>query len=828
MTEPIDAAQVLAVLGRLGDRLPPDVLATISAVLAAQGTGAETTPPPAAAGPPSERRPVTILFLEVTNDRRAAADERVPPEMRALWRRVDEIILNHGGTIDKHMGDTVMAVFGVPAAAENDAERAVRCAQAIIQLVDVTRDRNPLLPTLTARAGLNTGLVSVGTVGSDDSATVIGDAVNVASRLREIAAPGSIVLGESTYRLVEPLYEVEGMGRQPIKGRQTPVPAYRVLATRPRLFFTSGRGVEGVTPPLIGRGAELRLLREAVVTAADGGGGRLILVTGEAGVGKSRLAGELNDWLRVAGPQVVVFQGRSDQRLQGTPFSLLRDLLTGYFGILDSDPPDIAEARLLQALQLLRRGPLAISRPDVLRGRVRAVARLVGLDLMRPADPTTATPPQRSDVAQAQADILAFFELMAANNEAAVAFLEDIHWADSDSLDLIEALGRLAVRTNLVVIALTRPPLFERRPQWRSPPLAPGQVLLLRPLPPEKGYALARAIVRPLADAPEDLLQLIVRAAGGNPFYMEELVKVLIGDGIIVTDGEAWRLSVDQLDRLRLPDTLAGILQARLDRLPGIERAVLQQAAVVGDEFWDDSVQQINLAAREPAAREVISAALRSLEAREMIFRIPLSAFAGAQAYQFRHATLREAAYETILLRDRTFYHTAAAEWLEAHSGDRLSEYAAPIAAQYEQAGDRERAAALYELAGRRAEDQQRPGRAADYYGRALALLQAVPHQIDRRLTLYWARGAALLAKGRPGEALAAYGAMEATAETAGDLLAQARAGLALATILREQGQTVEAVGAARRAAQVAALTGATSELAQAEAILADLTPDSS
>lgn len=823
MSDPASLQQALAILRGRDNLLPPDVLATIAAVLEAQADGA-VDPAKTLPDPPSERRPVTVLFLEVSGASGGPADDRNPARLHTLWRRLDQIITLHGGTIDKHMGDTVLAVFGVPVAAENDAERAVRCAQACVQLVEVTRDREPLLPGLTARAGLNTGLVSVGTVGSDGSATVIGDMVNVASRLRETATPGSVVLGENTFRLIEPFYEVQPLGPQVIKGRRTPVPAYRVVAARPRQFFTSGRGVEGVTPPMIGRQLELERLRAAITAAAEERRGRLILITGEAGVGKSRLAGELNAWLEVAGPEAVVFQGRGDQRLAGQPFSLLRDLLTGYFGILDSDAPDVAEARLIQALHALRRSPLAISRPELLRQRVRAVARLVGLDLMRPADLTTGTP-ERSAVAQAQADILSFFELMAANSDAAVVFLEDIHWADADSLDLLEKLGGLTEQTNLVVIALMRPQIYERRPTWRSPAQAPGETIALGPLPPDDSTTLAREILRPLAPAPDDLLDLIVRSAGGNPFYMEELVKVLIGDGIILTEAEGWRLSVEQLDRLRLPDTLAGILQARLDRLPGLERTVLQQAAVVGDEFWDGSVYQLNLAARAPVSREAVTEALRSLEGREMIFRVPLSALAGTQAYQFRHAALREAAYETILLRDRPFYHVAAAEWLEAQSSDRLAEVAAPIAAHYEQAGDRERAAFMYELAGQRAADQQRPGRAAEYYGRALALLLQFPQQIERCLGLYRALGEALLAKGRTAEALRTFSGMAAAAETAGDLLAQARAGLALAAIYRGEGETAEALAAARRAAQVAALTGAAVELAQAEAVVAELSP---
>jgi class 3 adenylate cyclase len=811
MTDRETIRQALAILRR-DNRLSPDVLATIAAVFEEQAADTEArTEPVAGPSPPTERRPVTVLFAEVSGYA-GAGDATTLGEIRALWRRIDQTIVAHGGIIDKHMGDIVLAVFGVPTASENDAERAVRCALTITQLVEVTRARDEQLAGLAARAGLNSGLVSVGTVGNDGSTTVIGDAVNVASRLREGAGSGDVVLGETTFRLVEPLYEVEPLGPRPIKGRQTPVPAYRVVAPRPRLFFTSGRGVLGVSPPMIGREEEMAELQATVRGAAEAGRGRLFLITGEAGVGKSRLAAEFHAWLRTAAPEMVVFHGRSDQRLQHTSFSLMRDLLMSFFRILDSDAPDVAEARLLEALRALQQAT-AGALPPLWRERVRAVARLVGLSLVAPTAADAL--PGRVTVGQAQDDILAFFALMAADH-GAVVFLEDVHWADEDSLDLLERLGTLAESAPLVVVALARPQLYERRPARR--PEAGGPTSLnLRPLPPDESHTLAREILRQLAGAPDSLFDLIVRAAGGNPFYMEELVKVLIGDGAIVADGGEWRLSVAEPDRLRIPDTLAGILQARLDRLPGLERTILQQAAVVGDEFWDGSVRQINAAAREPAAPEAVAEALRALAGREMIYRAPLSAFTGAQAYQFRHAALREAAYSSILLRDRPFYHTAAAKWLEAQSGDRLAEYAAPIAEHYELAGDRERAAALYELAGRRATGQQRPGRAAQYYGRALTLLQRFPHQIERRLTLYRALGQAWLSKGQTADALVTFRAMEEAAESAGDLLEQARAALAQVTLYRELGQPATALEAAQRAAQIAALTGAADELAQAE-----------
>ncbi|MEZ4516073.1 MAG: adenylate/guanylate cyclase domain-containing protein [Chloroflexota bacterium] len=220
------------------------------------------------------------MFAEVPSDTIEAGDDHAAAELRALWRRLDQIVIMHGGVVDKHMGDVMMAVFGMPVAAENDADRAVRCALALGQLVDTSR-AGSTLTGLTIRVGINTGPVSAGTVGSDGKTTVIGDMVNVASRLRETAGANTVVVSENTHRLVAPFYEFEPLGPQQIKGRQTPVNAYLALAARPRLFFTSGRGIEGITAPMIGRYAELAYLQSAVLSAIDESQGQLVLISGE-------------------------------------------------------------------------------------------------------------------------------------------------------------------------------------------------------------------------------------------------------------------------------------------------------------------------------------------------------------------------------------------------------------------------------------------------------------------------------------------------------------------------------------------------------------------
>ena len=772
-----------------------------------------------------QRKQVTVLFAAIDGFTRLAGATHNTERLRQidlLWRQLDETIFAHGGIVDKHMGDVVMGIFGVPAARENDPERAVRCAIAMRELAgealatlssaatppDKRRD-------LVIRIGLNTGPVSLGQVGSDAGQTAIGDTVNVASRLKEAAAEGGVYVAHDTYRLVSHLFRVEPLGSVAVKGRQMPVTAYRVVGSRPRVFFPGGDGLEGVRVPMIGRDAEMAVLQTAMRDTAQTGRGRLITVVGEAGVGKSRLVGEFSRWLESFPIKAALFQGRTDQRLMEVPYGLLRDLVVDHFRIEEGDGARQIEAKLAGALAALGRGRGA--RPGADRGgmaeRARLIAQLVGL--ATPPDDDASAPERAARRERAVEALLAYFVAVARRAAATLFILEDIHWADDDSLALLERLSAQTTGAPVLMICLARPLLFERWPEWGAESAAPAR-LPLAPLTEADSRALVLQILRKLPDIPPALLELIVRSAAGNPFYVEELVRVLIEDGIIVPGEGEWQLRPRELTRLRVPATLTGVLQARLDRLPELERLTLQQAAVVGDEFWDSAVQQINDAARNPFAPEQIAAALQALERRDMIHRTPSPGFGGSQAYLFKHAVLREVAYESVLLRDRPGYHLQAARWLEAQSGERLAEYAAPIAQHHERAGQPAQAAQLYELAARRAAEQYKPGSAIDTYRKALELLKELPQFLDLRLNVQERLGRVLQLRGRLVEALYTYHAMQRIAELDGNLQGQARAEYALAAVLRELGDHESALAAAARAEQLARLSGAEIEWARA------------
>lgn len=795
----------------------------------------EAQPERAAVAAVEQRKQATILFAAIEGFTRLPDATRNTARLQQidlLWQRLDETILNHGGLVDKHMGDVIMGIFGAPVARENDPERAVRCAMALRELVDefMAEQHSANAPgdrtasKAIMRIGINTGQVILGPVGSDLGQTAIGDAVNVASRLREAANESGIYISQDTYRLIQNLFRVEPLGEITIKGRQTPVTAHRVVGELPRLFFPISEGVEGIQVPMVGRGAEMAAMKTLLDRATRDGQGGIITLVGDAGVGKSRLIREFHRHLDEMPFKPLIFQARTDQRLTGVPFSLMKDLLARSFGIEESERARRIEEKLINGLSLAFAQGSEPGHKSRLRERARDIGVLLGLNLPsgRPENWT------RGEVAaikeRAIEGILDFFEAAIRLSPVTIMFLEDIHWADEDSLALLERVASGAADRPLLVLSLARPTLLERRPRWPGDQPRGAWFMPIRPLDEKGSRELVLSILRKLPHVPPNLMDLIVRSAAGNPYYVEELVRVLIEDGIIVAGQEDWYFRPRELTRLRVPGTLTGVLQARLDRLPEMERVTLQQAAIIGDEFWAGAVQLLNRAARFPYTEGQVTSALESLERRDMILRsttaMPATpgAFAGSQSYLFRHTMLREVAYESVLLRDRSGYHLQAVRWLESQMGERTEDYAAPIAQHYEQAGRPAEAALMYEQAAARAVAQFKLTAAIDFHRQALDLLRNLPQHLEKRLEALERLGGLLRQRGRLIEARATYRELYDNAELDGNILAQARAANALAAVALEMDEPQQAVADAIDAERLSRLTGA--EIDRADALV--------
>lgn len=661
-----------------------------------------------------QRKQVTVLFADVSGF--TALSEKMDAEevaevMNTLWAQVDRAIVEGGGYIDKHIGDAVMALWGVEAAREDDAERAVRAALAMQAAVGALR-QNQGAP-LAMRAGINTGPVLLGQVGTTGEFTAIGDAVNLASRLEHAADVDSVLIAYDTYRHVRGIFDVQPREPLVVKGKAEPVQTYVVLRAKPRAFRLAARGVEGIETRMIGRERELGRLLDAYTEAALLSQTRQALIVGEAGVGKSRLIYEFDNWLELRPETILSFKGHAAPNLQNVAYGLFRDLFATRFDILDSDSAAVA-------LEKFRGGMAGVLPPE----QADIVGYWLGFDFS--ASPTVSGLVGSAGFGTvARAHLTRYFRTLA-TDAPVIILLEDVHWADDSSLDLALYLAEAMPAARLFVLVVARPRLFERRPHWGEGPDGFRRITL-QPLSRQASRLLVDEILQRVEEIPNSLRDLIINTADGNPFYVEELVKMLLEQGVIERGEEGaredssgqgpgasgeppslesgswtleprWRVRADRLEGLRVPPTLTALLQARLDSLPLPERRALQRAAVVGRLFWNDPVAELL-----QVGREEVDATLDSARNRELIHREERSSFAGADEYQFKHALLRDVTYETVLLKYRAEFHGRVARWLEDHAGERIGEYLGLIAGHYELAGEYDRAAEFHHRSGEQA-----------------------------------------------------------------------------------------------------------------------------
>ncbi len=655
------------------------------------------------------RKQITVFFADVSGFTAMSEGmdaEDVTNTMNFVWNRLDTIITKHGGKIDKHIGDAIMALWSVDKTREDDAEQAIHAALAMQRELVNIREMHNL--QLEIRIGINTGLVFFGTVGTIGELTAMGDTVNTASRLETSAPVGGILISHATYKLIKGIFDVVKQEPLSVKGKTEPLQVYLVKRARPHKFHPSTRGIEGIETHMVGRDAELEKLKAIFYTVSSKKETTLVSIVGEAGIGKSRLLSEFNNWLYVAPDLVCYFKGRATEQTTGTPYALLRGLFALRFQIKEDD-----------------------SLPTVWKKFEDGVAEYLFEDSERKAHFLGAwlgynfkDSPHLAVIhgdAQQLNDrgllYLAQFFSAAAEKNTTIILLEDIHWADVPSLDAIVNVLKRQPQLPLLVLSLARPPFFESKPDWGEN--IPVYVQIdLHTLPIEQSYQLVEQILQKATSVPVTLHDLIVNQAEGNPFYAEELIKMLIDNGVIVTDEENWQINLDRLGALNVPPTLIEVLQARLDKLDPEDRVTLQRASVIGRIFWDRALVQ--LAADDfPETSKYLS----NLQAKEFIFQRRSPAFTDTLEFTFKHAVLHNVTYESVLKRTRKLYHKQAAQWLVdvTEESDRQDEYAAAIAEHYYLAGEETSAQKWYLTAGDYAAAHFANPQALDLYSQALA-----------------------------------------------------------------------------------------------------------
>ncbi|MGD2146799.1 MAG: adenylate/guanylate cyclase domain-containing protein [Anaerolineae bacterium] len=602
-----------------------------------------------------ERRMVTILFSDVKGST-AMAEELDPEDVMEIMDGAFDVLIEpvypYEGTLARLMGDAILAFFGAPIAHEDDPERACRAALEIVEgarayALRLERERG--IEGFNVRVGINTGLVVVGEVGSDLRVeyTAMGDAINLAARMEQSAPPGGILIAHDTYRHVRGVFDVLALEPLTVKGKREPVRTHLVQRAKPRAFRKGLRGVEGIETRMIGRQAELTRLQEAFYTAMEDRELQMVTVVGEAGVGKSRLLYEFDLWAELL-PEDFFFKGRGLQEMQRLPYSLLRSLFAFRFQIEDTDPLPVVRQKLERGIGA------ALGEGEESRLALRAahiIGHLVGFELgpSRHLEDVLDEPKKTHD--RAMTYLANYFKALASEYPV-LMLLEDLHWADNGSLDALNHLALALVDQPLMIVGTARQALFERRTHWGE-----GQPfhsrLQLRPLTKRNTRRLLDEILQKVEDVPDTLSELVVAGAEGNPFLVEELVKMLVEDGVIIKGEERWRVEPSRLSEVRMPPTLRGVLQARRDRLPIEDRMILQQASVVGRKFWDQAVVHIGESAAEGVHDADVLDTLSELRGREMVFRRETTAFAGAREYVFKHNVPREVTYESLLKRLR-------------------------------------------------------------------------------------------------------------------------------------------------------------------------------
>ncbi len=596
--------------------------------------------------PVAERRLVSVLFADLVGFT-TIAEGRDAEAVRELLSRYFElsrdVIERYGGTVEKFIGDAVMAVWGAPIAHEDDAERAVRAG---LELVDAVR---ALGPQIQARAGVLTGEAAV-TIGARDQGMVAGDLVNTASRLQSVAAPGTVLVGETTHRAASGSIAFERADDQMLKGKEAPIPAWvarRVVSQRKGL----GRS-DRLEAPFVGRDAELRLLKDLFHATAREQRARLVSITGQAGIGKSRLAWEFLKYIDGVVEGVWWHDGRSPAYGDGVTFWALGEMVRSRAGLLEVDDVDTTRAKVAEML--------TTHVPDEAeRGWIEPAM----LALLGAGDPP---PGGREELFRAWRT---FFERMSATGTVALLF-EDLHWADAGLLDFVDHMIEWSRGFPILIITLARPELLDRRPDWgagRRSFLALG----LDPLPHEAMRELLAGLVPGLSGA---AARSIVERADGIPLYAVETIRMLLADGRLQDVGDHYE-PVGELGELAVPETLQALIAARLDGLDPADRALLQDAAVLGQSFTLAGLASV--AGEEPAALET---RLRALSRLELVVQEvdPRSPERGM--YAFVQALIREVAYGTLAKRDRRARHVAAARFFES-LGD--PELAGALAAHY-------------------------------------------------------------------------------------------------------------------------------------------------
>jgi class 3 adenylate cyclase len=689
-----------------------------------------------------ERKQVTVLFADVAGFTTLA--EHLDPEVvheiiNRCFEGITAEVHRFEGTINQYTGDGVMALFGAPLAHEDSPRRAVHAALGIQRaLRDVAQDLQAERGlTLQMRIGINTGLVVVGKIGDDlrMDYTAVGDTTNLAARLQQMAQPGSVLISAATQQRVAGFFETRDLGEMPVKGR-APVQAFEVLRPRGRRTRFDVAVERGLTP-LVGRERELATLHERF-REVKAGRGQVTGITGEAGIGKSRLVLEFRRALAQAGEAVTWLEGHCISFGQASPFLPLIELLRAHFQIDEFDGEPEIIAKVEQGMR----------RMGELEAHIPAIRSLLSVD---PGDPAFAALEGTARRRHLFAAIRAL-SLRGAQLRPLVLVIEDLHWLDTSSEEFLTFLLDTVAGVPLLLLVTYRigyTPLFGSR--------SFSTTLTLHSFSEAETLVMAGQVLG-TAQFPVELQTALMAKAEGVPLFIEEVTKTLLDLGVLQREPGGYRL-VKSLSEVRVPDTIQGIIMARLDRLGDEGKRTVQLASVIGRQFL------LRLLARVAGLSERLDGLLRELQALEIIYEQGL---VPEPAYIFKHAVIQDVAYQSLLMQRRKDLHRAVGEAIEALYQDRMEEHYAELAHHFSQGEVWDKALVYCRQAGEKAMAQSASREAVGAFEEALRALAHLPEQRDtceQAIDLRLALRSALLPSGDFERILAYLREAEALAE---------------------------------------------------------------
>lgn len=635
-----------------------------------------------------ERKHVTVMFADISGF--SGLTDSLDPEsvrelVNACFDHLVPIVHKYGGTVEKFIGDEIMAIFGAPVAHENDPERALRAALEILDELPAFNDAHNV--DMGMHIGISTGLVIAGGIGikGRQEYGVMGDAVSLAAKLASYSQRDEIIIGPETKQLTMSLFEFEPLGPTRFTGSITPIHIYKLKEIKQRRSQFGLRTLEESATRMIGRESELAAIQNSINNAFTNRHTTLMTVVGEAGIGKSRLMQEFRLWLASAFDDVKAFQGRCTQERQGVANHLLRELFASHLGISESDPIDDVRATLEKGIAEIL--------PEAGEIKAQFLGAWFGYDYKQSPHVADLQGDAEQLHSRSMLYLEQFFTAITAKHPV-VIFVDDIHWADGGSLNAIIDICQRCPELPLFILCLARPELLTRRQNWgKDLRISCAKMISLDPLPEKDVLALVDEILKKTTNVPPILLEFLVTRAGGNPYYLEELIQMLIDQGVIEMKQGDWQVALEKLAMMPVPATLTAVLQARIDRLTPPQKQALQQAAVVGRVFWDAVLDELGTFSADQ---------LPELAQRDLVVPQERSAFIGTNEYIFKHVLLRDVTYKTLLKKNRSSYHGVVASWLMniTKENGRLDEYAAIIGEHLEKAGETKSAVEWYGHAG--------------------------------------------------------------------------------------------------------------------------------